>query len=315
MNVRTWVLPGLASAAALLAMAGRAPAQPANTTDKPAAIVDGTAITFAELEAALKQIPPSPTALTEAQRRQMKMDTLGMLIDDALMQNYLRKNGPKINPAEVNKRVADLEEGLKKNGKTFAGFLTETGQTEAQLRANIVTQLQWNAYIQEHITDAGLKKYYEDYKEFFDRVGVRASHIVMRVSPTAGDKERQETKAKLQSLREEIVSGKIDFAEAAKKYSQCVSAKDGGDIGYFPRKQVVDEAFAKAAFAMKVGDLSEVVQSDYGMHLIKVTDRKAGQPSEYAKVKEAVKELYMDDMWNALLQEQRKAAHVEVNLP
>jgi peptidyl-prolyl cis-trans isomerase C len=315
MRARTCVLHSLASAAALLVVASAAPAQIFSKPAKPAAVVDGTPITFAEIEAILKQAPPSPTPLTEAQRRQMQMDAIAMLADDILMQNFLRKSGPKVDPAEVNKRVAQLADSQKKMGKTLEDFYKEAGQSEAQLRANIVTKLQWDAYVQAHLTEADIKKYYEDYKDYFDRVSVRASHIVLRAGPNASEKERQEIRAKLQTLRQEIVGGKLDFAEAAKKYSQCISAKDGGDIGYFPRKLAVDEAFARAAFALKPGDISDVVQSEYGLHLIKVTDRKAGQPSDYSKVKETVRELCMEDMWLALLAEQRKTAHVEVNLP
>jgi peptidyl-prolyl cis-trans isomerase C len=315
MSVRNGRLYCLTSSVSLLLLAGSALAQKDSAAAKPAAMVDGTAITFAEVEAILKQAPPSPTPLTEAQRRQMQIDAIAMLIDDILMQNFLSKHGPKVNPAEVNKRVADLDQSQKKNHKSLQDFYKETGQTETQLRANIATKLQWDAYVQEHVSEADLKKYYEAYKEFFDRVTVRASHIVLRMAPGASDREIQETKAKLQALRQEIVSGKLDFVEAAKKYSQCVSAKDGGDIGYFPRKLAVDEAFARAAFALKVGEISDVVQSEYGMHLIRLTDRKAGQPSDYAKVKETVREMCVEDMWQALLAQQRKTAHVEINLP
>jgi parvulin-like peptidyl-prolyl isomerase len=116
-------------------------------------------------------------------------------------------------------------------------------------------------------------------------------------------------------LRQDILTGKVDFAEAAKKYSQCTSAPNGGDIGYFQRKFIVDEAFAKTAFGLKVGDVSDVVQTEYGMHLIKVTDRKPGQPSEFESIKELVRETCVNEMRMALLEEQRRTAHIEINLP
>src|SRR5208282_1074658 len=131
----------------------------------------------------------------------------------------------------------------------------DTAQTDAQLRSNILTMIQWGAYVKDRVTEADLKKYYDEYKDYFDRVGVRASHIVLRVPPTAPEQERADARAKLLALRQDIVSGKLDFAEAAKKYSQCSSAPAGGDIGYFPRKLAVEEAFGKAAFALKVGEV------------------------------------------------------------
>ena len=138
---------------------------------------------------------------------------------------------------------------------------------------------------------------------------------MLRVASSASPGEREQVRGRLQTLRQEIVSGKIDFAEAAKKYSQCTSAPNGGDVGYFPRKLAVEEAFAKAAFALKVGDISDVVETDYGMHLVKVTDRKPGQPSDYTKIKDEVRELCIEEMRLAVLAQQRKTAHVEIYLP
>ena len=87
------------------------------------------------------------------------------------------------------------------------------------------------------------------------------------------------------------------------------------DIGLFPRKFVVQETFAAAAFALKVGEVSDVVQTDYGLHLIKVTDRKQGEQSEFNKIKEEVQSICASEMWQAVLAEQRKAAKIEINLP
>jgi parvulin-like peptidyl-prolyl isomerase len=315
MSVRTWGLGSLVSLAIVASWTSGGQAQLPRAATKPIALVDGTAITLAEVEAALKQTGPTATPLTEAQKRQMQMEAVGMLVDDLLMQQFLRKHGPKVDPAEVNKRLAELEDQLKKQNKTLADFFKETGQSETQLRTNILNMLQWAEYVKQHLTEADLKHYYEESKDFFDRVGVRASHIVIRISPGAPDAERQAIRVKLAALRQEIVGGKIDFAEAAKKYSQCTSAPTGGDIGYFPRKLAVDEAFARAAFALKVGEVSDVVQTEYGMHLIKVTDRKAGQASDYTKIKDEVRELYVEEMRMALLNQERKTAHVEINLP
>jgi parvulin-like peptidyl-prolyl isomerase len=129
------------------------------------------------------------------------------------------------------------------------------------------------------------------------------------------DGDRQAAAAKLKALREQIIAGKLDFQEAVKKYSDCPSAATGGDIGYFPRKWAVAEPFAKTAFGMKVGDLSDVVHTEYGVHLIKVTDRKNGVPSAFEKIKDEVREHYVMEMRQGLIEQQRRAAKIEVNLP
>src|SRR5262249_15373551 len=116
------------------------------------------------------------------------------------------------------------------------------------------------------------------------------------------------------ALRQEIVAGKIDFAEAAKKHSDCPSKKDGGDIGFFPYKFMVLEPFAKAAFALKVGELTDLVQTDYGLHLIKGTDRKPGEPSNFEKIQKEVREVCEKELWDSILAQSRRVAAIKITL-
>jgi peptidyl-prolyl cis-trans isomerase C len=312
MTARTWALRSLAGVTVLATLASGLRAQ---APGKPAATVNGEPIPIAEVEALLKGRGPLPTPPTELQRKQMQIEALGMLIDDLVMQQFLRKHAPKVDPAEFGKRLAELQDGLKKQNKTLQDFCKETGQTEIQVRTNLANMLQWAAYVKDKVADSDVKHYYDENKDFFDQVTVRASHIVIRVPANAPEGERQSALARLQALKQEIVSGKLDFSDAAKKHSQCPSAPGGGDIGYFPRKWVVEEPFARAAFALKVGDVSDVVRTDYGLHLIKTTDRKPGQPSDFAKIKDEVKEIYVEEMRLALVAQQRKASQIEINLP
>lgn len=305
----------LRTAAGLLAAAVLAGGAGAQQSPKPAAVVNGETISFAEVEAWIKSRGPLPTPPTEQTRKQMQAEAVSLLIDDLVMQQFLRKYAPRIEPAEVAKRMAELEDGLKKQDKTLADFYKETSQTEAQVRTSVLNMLQWAAYVKDKVTDADVKRYYDENKEFFDQVTVRASHIVFRVAANAPPAERQSAMTRLQALRQQILSGQIDFAEAAKKHSQCPSAPNGGDIGTFPRKWVVEEPFARAAFALKVGEVSDVVQTDYGLHLVKVTDRKPGQPSDFAKIKDEVKEICIEEMRLALVTQQRKASKIEIHLP
>jgi peptidyl-prolyl cis-trans isomerase C len=315
MSVRKQILAGLVSAATIAGWANAASAQDAAPQAKVVATVNGTPITAAELDAVLKKAGPKATAPTEAQKREMQQEALTMLIDDQLMRDFLRKKGPPVDLEDVNKQMAELVEGLKKDKKTLPDFLKEQNQTEAQLRADITGWLKWNAFVKQTVTEADLKKYYDESKDFFDRVVVRASHIVVRVAPDAPKEKRDETRAKLVALRNSIVEGKIDFATAAKQNSQCTSAPNGGDIGFFPRKMAVEEPFAKAAFALKVGEVSDIVQTDLGFHLIKVTDRKPGTPSDFNKIKDEVRELLVEELRMQILAEQRQTAKVDVAQP
>ena len=107
-----------------------------------------------------------------------------------------------------------------------------------------------------------VKKYYEENKNMFKKdVQVEASHILF---------DTKDVK-KANEIREEILNG-LDFAEAAKKYSKCPSGENGGNLGYFGKGQMVPE-FEAAAFGLKKGEVSEIVESQYGYHIIKVTDK------------------------------------------
>jgi len=305
----------LAGAMAWGMLAGSAVRANPPAPNKAAATVNGEVIPFAQLESVLKTAGPVPVELPEAQRRELQREALATVIDELLLDQFLRKHVGPANPSEVNRKMAELEVGLKKNHQTLAEFCRESHQTEAQIRSNLILYLRWAAFASKHISDAELLRYYNEYRDFFDRVTVRASHIVLRVGANASEKDRNAARAKLLDLRNQIVSGKLDFAAAAKAYSQCPTAPTGGDVGTFPRKFIVDENFARAAFALKPGEISGVVQTDFGLHLIKVTERKAGQPSDFSKIKEEVKEIYLDDMRLSLLAQLRKEAKIEVHLP
>jgi parvulin-like peptidyl-prolyl isomerase len=248
-----------------------------------------------------------------AQKTQMQYEVVCMLADGVLWEQYLQKNGPRIEPAEVNARMAELEQVVKKANKTMQDYYKETGQTETTVRAGITSVLQWDAIARGKISDADVKRYYDENKDFFDEVLVHASHIVLKVAADAPDAEKQQAREKLLAIRAHVVAGQLDFAEAAKRYSQDATAPEGGDLGLFPRKMVMPESIAKAAFALPVNGVSDVVVSEYGLHLIKVTERKGGErPSDFEKVKDYARDLCTQEMQLALLDQLRKAAKIEM---
>jgi parvulin-like peptidyl-prolyl isomerase len=280
---------------------------------KPAAVVNGEPIAASEIKALLDARPPA-VPLTEAQKKELRQAAVDMLIDDMLMRQFLRKNAPPANPAEVEKEMTELKEVLTKQKKSLADFLREGQQTEEQLRADIAARVQWKGYLVARFPDADLKSYYDNNKVFFDKVFVQASHILVKASQDIN--ERKKAREKLEYLRQEILTGKLAFEDAARKYSDCPSKDKGGDIGPFPYKFVVVEPFARTAFAMKVNEISGVVATDFGMHLIKVTKRDEGEPTTFDAVRETVREVYAQDMelYQRILAEQRKNAKIEVFL-
>jgi parvulin-like peptidyl-prolyl isomerase len=305
----------MASAAMLVFLVNPTLAQAPKAPGGPAAVVNGEPISVGEVETVLKLMPTPPTPPTDVQLRVMRREALEMLISDLLLRQFLTKNGRALQPAEIEKQITELQAALKSQNHTLQEFLKDTAQSEAHLRLDIAKKLQWDDYVKKQATEANLHHYYEQNKDYYDRVTVRASHILFRVSPTASEGDYLAAQQKLQGLRGKIVAGQIDFAKAAHDFSQCDSAPRGGDIGYFPRKWVVDEKVAKTAFGMKVGDLSDVIRTEYGCHLIKVTDRKPGQPSTYESMKDEVRENYAMEMRENILAQERKGAKIEIGLP
>jgi parvulin-like peptidyl-prolyl isomerase len=115
---------------------------------------------------------------------------------------------------------------------------------------------------------------------------------------------------KIKSVQQELAKG-LDFAEAAKKYSDCPSKSQGGDLDFFPRRDRMVEPFAAAAFALKPGTVSEPVETDFGLHLIKVTERKPGDKGLDA-VRGEVRDTMTRDLWDKTAAEQRKVAKIEI---
>jgi parvulin-like peptidyl-prolyl isomerase len=304
-----------ALALAALALSAAALAQPPKPESNVAATVNGEKITLDDVDAVLKQTLPV-TALTAAQRRQMRLEVLTDMVDDVLLRQFLRKYGPKVDPAEIDAQLKAFGEKLQKDGKSLAEWLKQTGQTEAQVREAWTTAMQLTGYVKSVATEEQLKAYLTANRDHFDRVEVKVRHILLRVGKNTPPAERAAAKEKLEALRAEIAGGKLDFAAAAKKHSHCPSAATGGDLGYILRKGgLIDEPVAKAAFALKAGDLSGVVETEFGLHLLQVTDRKPGTPATYDKAATDVLDTYADDFRTELVAKLRKQGQVQITVP
>lgn len=279
--------------------------------EKVAATVNGEDITVAELDAVVNELPGPDRPVSAAQKQRQRADLLELLIDDRLVRQYLRKHGPKVEPAEVEKQFAALAASLKKQGKTVEEYLKECGLTEDRAKENLLRMLQLARYTEAKATTEQLRSYFEANREFFDKTTVRTSHIVIRLPASAPPAERQKAQERLRAIRADLAAKKVEFAAAAKAHSQCPSGSNGGDVGYIVRKFQTDEAYAKTAFTLPVGGVSDVVETDQGYHLIWVTDRKPGKPVKFEDVALEVRECFEAELKQILVAELRKTAKIE----
>lgn len=115
---------------------------------------------------------------------------------------------------------------------------------------------------------------------------VKASHILIKVEPTADDATKAAARKKIEDLQQKLKAGG-DFAELAKENSEGPSNVRGGDLGYFKRGQMV-KPFEDVAYSMKIDEVSDLVETRFGYHLIKVSDKKPEQTLAYADVKDKI---------------------------
>jgi parvulin-like peptidyl-prolyl isomerase len=318
MNGRKWAVGGMAGALVLLCAAGRAPAQKTDA-NTPAATVNGEVITKGELDALLKKAGPLPVQLPEAQRKQQQQMALNALIEAMLLRQFLEKNAPPIDEKAINTHMAGLAAQLRQQGRSLSDFCREMNRSEAQIRADIAAIHRWYAYAEKHLTEQDLEKCYQENKDLFDQVRVRVSEIVMRVPTQAEPSERELARQRLQELRNKIVANQITFEEAARQFSQSPTKDQGGDLDWLPHLKggllPLPDDIVELAFKMQPGQVSDVLTSEFGLYLIKVTQRDPGRPSEYAKVKQEVRDLCVEEMKMSILNQQRKTADIRILLP
>jgi parvulin-like peptidyl-prolyl isomerase len=212
--------------------------------------VGNVKITQANLERELKNLPEFAQKLFEGSSGKERF--LDELVKKELLYQEAMKKGLDKDP-EFRSKVEDFKK------ITLIGQLLEK---EIELKTQV--------------TDQDVKDYYEKNKEdFADITQIRASHILVR------------TEGEAKKILERLKKGE-DFAKIARDNSiDTGSAKNGGELGFFSSGQMVPE-FERAAARLKVGELSEPVKTQFGYHIIKVTDKKAGKPLEFKEVQNLI---------------------------
>jgi peptidyl-prolyl cis-trans isomerase C len=246
-----------------------------------------------EVSIALKQMEqPGKPPLSEQQKYDYRKKIVDGLIERQLLLQEVKKNNVTAKEEDINQRLANTKKSFPTE-PDFQKALTDNGLTEASLRQRIQEQIAVTQLIRTHvvekivISDQELKDFYEKNKQYFNAPEqVKVSHVLVACKEAKCDAA---SKAKLEGIRKEITSKKITFADAAKKYSDCPSKAQGGDLNYIERGQVVPE-FEKVAFAAQMGQISPVFKTSYGYHILVVTDKKAAGLVPFEQVSANIKE-------------------------
>jgi len=259
------------------------------------AVVNGTVITQAQFDRDLRlgkrRFQMGGKALTNSQLSAIRKDTLERLIDVELLYQESQKKGIKPDQAELDER---LKERFPDEAE-FKKIVKRMNLTEAALKSQFLRGMAIQTFIDKEIAqkievlDKEIKEYYDSRLELFKQPEqVQASHILVKVDPKAETSEKAEARKKIEEIQDRLEKGE-DFSALAKEASQCPSGAKGGDLGYFRQGQMV-KPFEVVAFSLKPGEVSDIVETKFGYHLIKVKDKKSEATTPYKDVKERILE-------------------------
>ncbi len=244
---------------------------------------------------------------------QLMLDQVGsQAVEQLILERLLDKEAAKQNvaltDADYDAEINKIKEARSWDDTTFNQQLESAGLTLDELKKQMKPQLQLTKLVEPQIqvTDEELQTYYDENKTQYETPEqVKASHILV------------ENKAEAEELLAQIKGG-ADFAELAKEHSKDPgSAAQGGDLGFFGKGQMV-APFEEAAFALEIGEVSDIVESTHGFHIIKLVEKKAATTATFEEKKEEIRETVfqqkLGERTSAYVEELRSAAKIENSL-
>jgi len=285
---------------AQLAPAAPAPDAPVKpvATELPEVVarVNGEAINRGDLEEAVTEIEArAGQPMPAEQRDRVLRAVLDQLIGYRLLAQESVSRKTAVTDADIEARMGQIRSQFPSE-EVFKEQLQQRKMTLEKLRADTRANMQITAMLQAELdaktavsADQVNDFYVKNPAAFQQGERVKASHILVRVQANADSAEREKARAKAAGILADLKAGK-DFGELAKQHSDDPgSGAQGGDLGYFQRGQMVPP-FEQAAFALPVGQTSDLVTSDFGFHIIRVTDRQAGRTQPLDEVKADIEE-------------------------
>jgi peptidyl-prolyl cis-trans isomerase C len=295
------------------------------------AIVNGNGITKVEFDrnwpAYLRRLGiPLNHADKSGKVNEFKQGLLDLLVDQELLFQEAKKEGKMADEGQVKEMIAkdkqDFEEAVKAGQATgtFEETLAQSGLTIELYTDYVRRRLTVQNLVVGHYGDTMTvsEKDIDDFyagnpDKFTTEETVRARHILFKVGADAGEEEKKEARKKAEEVLKKAQAGE-DFAELAKAHSQGPSGPRGGDLGSFGRGKMVP-AFEEAAFSLKPGEVSGIVETRFGYHIIKVEERSAGDTVSRAEAADQIREFLKAQKVNeavfARLEVLRKEAKVE----
>ncbi|MGD9648073.1 MAG: peptidylprolyl isomerase [Pirellulales bacterium] len=279
-----------------------------------AARVDGVPIPVAEIEALLAEALGVATVEDEravAQSSKIFAATLERAIDRRLVAARLERD-ERLRPTDEDLAAAErnLAASLAARGSSLEDFQAARGWSADELRRYLAWRVIWSRYLQAEMTDATLEQYFDEHRADFDGTLVRVSHLLLRVPEKESDGQVAAAESKARGIRDQVVAGKLSFADAVRRFSESPSRAQEGDQGFLPRRGVMVESFSRAAFALKPGETSPPVVTPFGVHLIHCTDIKPGRGT-WSDARDELQQAWGEARFAELAKRERATAKIE----
>lgn len=285
------------------AMGATCPVPSWAVVDRIVAIVNQEVIMLSELDHwtdPLREEIQTDDRLEKKERLQaLRREVLDRLIEERLIDQEAKRAGIKVTKKEIEAALEEIKERNHLSQEELERALAKEGMTLEALTKRLEKEIQRLKILQGVIkidVKPGEKELLDFYREHIDRYRspelYRPSHILFVVPKGASPEQVQEAKKRCQQVLEKIRRGE-NFGEMALLYSEDLSAKDRGDLGYFKKGELVP-AFEKEALRLKVGEVSGIVRTEFGFHIIKLVDRKGGDPLPFEEVKERVRKDFFE---------------------
>ncbi|MFA5141490.1 MAG: peptidylprolyl isomerase [Candidatus Woesearchaeota archaeon] len=259
-------------------------------TGDVAAVVDDHKILISDVEARFAQLPEYYQAVFT------KTDLLDKMIEEYLFHQDLDAKGYTVSDEELKTAFADFKVQAAMSDDEFLQYLETEGVQLDQFLIALKSKLLSDRFLDSELfgdisasESEMLAKYNENLKLFTEPEKVKARHILLKTD----NRKEDEALAKINDLFDEYKAG-AKFEDLAKTYSECPSAVNGGDLGYFTRDQMVKE-FADAAFVTAVGQVSQPIKTSFGYHLIFVEENVPSQVIAFKDVSSQVEELVISE--------------------
>jgi len=290
--------------------------------------VDGEKITHGEIMQGVqmnlmqlsKRVPPQQLSQMYGQVYQNVTDTL---VANILLTKAAEKSSLTVSDAKLDEEIKTIEANAPE-GTSLKDALAENKIDYAEWKEDLRKQMLVRELVKEKTADvveagaAEIATFYEENADSFKVAeSVTASHILLAFTPEDTDATKAQKKKDIEKIRADILAGG-DFATIAGEKSDCPSSKRGGNLGTFARGQMVPE-FETAAFSQEVGSVGDVVETQFGYHLIKATDRKQAGMRSLSEVKDQLQEYLTgkkkQEALLAYIEDLKTKASIEMHTP